>query len=124
VCRGARWSPSASETCARSSERQSDGRAGLPIVITRIRGAVDHLEAGENALFVELRDTTALESAIKNLLDNGELRDRMSSADRARVARFDPKVVAREYLQVLQSLASRDQSRGGQGDARDHAYNR
>jgi glycosyltransferase involved in cell wall biosynthesis len=78
--------------------------AGLPIVTTRIRGAVDHLVAGENALFVEPRDTTALASAMQTLLDDARLRARMSSANREHVAVFDPEAVAREYLDVLQKV--------------------
>jgi glycosyltransferase involved in cell wall biosynthesis len=79
--------------------------AGLPIITTRIRGAADHLVADENALFVEPRDVSALVDAILTLLDDRDLAARMSAANRRRIAIFEPRVVADEYLGVLQALA-------------------
>ncbi len=79
--------------------------AGLPIVTTRIRGAADHLIAGENALFVEPRDTRGLSAALTTLLRDEDLRARMGSANSRRIRIFDPERVAAEYLEVLLSVA-------------------
>jgi len=79
--------------------------AGLPVVTTRIRGAADHLVAGENALFVEPRDVKALASAITMLVADPELRKRMASANRRRIEIFRPEVVAAEYIEVLRSVS-------------------
>jgi glycosyltransferase involved in cell wall biosynthesis len=79
--------------------------AGLPIVTTRIRGAADHLEPGENALFVEAGDAKGLASAITTLLADRDLRSRMATANRERMRMFEPQVVAAEYLDVLRSVA-------------------
>jgi glycosyltransferase involved in cell wall biosynthesis len=79
--------------------------AGLPIVTTRIRGAVDHLVDGKNALFVEPRDRKGLALAMVTLLRDDDLRNRMASANRERVGIFEPKLVAEEYLEALQSVA-------------------
>ena len=78
--------------------------AGLPIVTTRIRGAADHLVSGENAFLVEPGDVKGLASAINLLLKDRELRMRMSTANRKRVRLFEPRVVAVQYLDVLQSV--------------------
>lgn len=78
--------------------------AGLPIVTTRIRGAADHLVAGENALFVEPRDVKGLASAIVTLLNDRNLCARMASANHKHIRIFEPEVVAAEYLQALRSL--------------------
>jgi glycosyltransferase involved in cell wall biosynthesis len=78
--------------------------AGLPIVTTRIRGAVDHLVEGEHALFVSARDVSGLSSALVELIRDSELRARMGLANRKRVEVFDPGVVAGEYLQILRVL--------------------
>ena len=75
--------------------------AGLPIVTTRIRGAADHLVAGENALFVEPRDVKGLATSMIRLLSDHELRARMALVNRERIRIFEPEVVAGEYLQVL-----------------------
>jgi glycosyltransferase involved in cell wall biosynthesis len=85
--------------------------AGLPIVTTRIRGAADHLAAGEHALFVEPRDVKGLASAMTKVLTDRDLRARMSSANRAHIRIFEPRAVAGEYLEVLQSLI-REESHG------------
>jgi glycosyltransferase involved in cell wall biosynthesis len=77
---------------------------GLPIVTTHIRGAADHLVAGENALFVEPGDVNALATAIETLLADNDLRSRMAKANRDRVRIFEPRVVASEYLGLLESL--------------------
>jgi len=78
--------------------------AALPIVTTRIRGAADHLVSGENAILVEPGDVNGLASAISLLLEDRELRMRMSTANRKRVRLFEPRVVAVQYLEVLQSV--------------------
>jgi glycosyltransferase involved in cell wall biosynthesis len=79
--------------------------AGLPIVTTRIRGAADHLIARENALFVDPQDVQSLTSAMRQLLQDRELRARMGSANRDRIRIFEPQTVAAEYLRVLRSVA-------------------
>jgi glycosyltransferase involved in cell wall biosynthesis len=79
--------------------------AGVPIVTTRIRGAADHLDPGEHALFVEPRDVKGLSSAITTLLGDRDLRARMAETNRNRVRMFEPQVVAAEYLEVLKSVA-------------------
>jgi glycosyltransferase involved in cell wall biosynthesis len=86
--------------------------AGLPIVTTRIRGAADYLEAGENALFVAPRDVGALVEAIRNLLVDGDLRARMGTDNRRRIEMFAPPVVAAEYLDVLRSVVGSANDRG------------
>jgi glycosyltransferase involved in cell wall biosynthesis len=80
--------------------------AGVPIVTTRIRGAVDHLVEGEHALFCEPRDAHGLAEALATLLRDGDLRARMSAAGRERVAIFEPDAVASEYLEALRTFVA------------------
>jgi glycosyltransferase involved in cell wall biosynthesis len=79
--------------------------AGLPIVTTRIRGAVDYLVEGEHALFTVPRDVHGLAAALAEAIRNPELRARMAAANRDRIGLFDPEAVAREYLQALRHFA-------------------
>ena len=81
--------------------------AGLPIVTTRIRGAVDHLVEGEHALFVAPRDVRGLASAVVELIRDPKLRIRMGSANEQRVEVFDPHVVAGEYVAILREFVPR-----------------
>jgi glycosyltransferase involved in cell wall biosynthesis len=78
--------------------------AGMPIVTTHIRGAVDYLEQGRNALLVPVRDPVALAGALESLLSDSELRRRMSEANRERLEAFSPDVVAGEYLGILNEV--------------------
>jgi glycosyltransferase involved in cell wall biosynthesis len=89
--------------------------AGLAIVTTPIRGAADHLVEGENVLFVESGDIDALAAAISTLLRDPALRDRMAAANRDVLRRFEPDVVAAEYLEILESLAG--ERRGAEAGA-------
>jgi glycosyltransferase involved in cell wall biosynthesis len=82
--------------------------AGLAIVTTPIRGAVDHLVDGKNALFVRPHDIDGLAAAMVTLLRDSALRERMAAANREVLRRFEPEVVAEEYLQILRSLAGED----------------
>lgn len=80
--------------------------AGLPIVTTRIRGAVDHLREGVNALFVAPHDVAGLAGALARILGDAQLREQMSEANRRDVARFAPELVAAEYLEALQVVVA------------------
>ncbi len=78
--------------------------AGLPIITTRIRGAADYLVEGENALFVQPHDVEGLAAAVVTLLSDADLRARMASVNREVLGKFEPGLVAAEYLEILQSL--------------------
>jgi glycosyltransferase involved in cell wall biosynthesis len=78
--------------------------AGLPVITTRTRGMADHLAPERNALLVQPRDTAALIVALRRILDDPELRARMSAANSEKVAEFAPKAVARQYLDTLKEL--------------------
>ena len=78
--------------------------AGLPIVTTNIRGMADHLESGINALLVEPKSPSDLSVALEKILSDKELRSRMKESNQEAVRRFDPAVVAEQYLCVLQSI--------------------
>ena len=78
--------------------------AGLPIVTTNIRGMADHLESGINALLVEPKSPLDLSVALEKIFSDKELRSRMKESNQEAVRRFDPAVVAEQYLCVLQSI--------------------
>ena len=78
--------------------------AGLPIVTTPIRGAADHLTDGVHAVVVPPGDNDALAQAIIRLVNERDLRQRMSEANRAKAQQFAPDRVARRYLAVLREV--------------------
>jgi glycosyltransferase involved in cell wall biosynthesis len=79
--------------------------AGLPIVTTKIRGMVDHLTEGRNALFVPVKDPVALAETLLKLIADGDLRAKMSRINQTEVQKFRPELVAQEYLRVIQNTA-------------------
>ena len=64
----------------------------------------DHLQEGINALFVEPRNPSDLARALLEILSNDELRRRMRKSNQASLLSFDPKLVATQYLSVLQLI--------------------
>lgn len=78
---------------------------GLPIVTTPIRGCADHLLEGEHALFVPAREPEVLAGRLAALLGDGDLRRRMSRANRQKVADFAPDGVMPAYSAVLEEVA-------------------
>jgi glycosyltransferase involved in cell wall biosynthesis len=87
--------------------------AELAIVTTSIRGAVDHLVDGEHAVFVEPGDVPALTGALVSLLGDPERRRRMGAASGARLERFDPKAVGRDYVRALETIVGSTGRRSG-----------
>lgn len=81
--------------------------AGLPIVATSIRGLIDYLEDGVNALFVEPRDALGLYHALARLLQDEDLRRSMGRANRERVKIFEPDAVGSRYLSTLEAILAR-----------------
>ena len=73
----------------------------------RTRGIADHLEDGVNGVFVPPRDPRALAAAIANVLEDGDLRERMGHANLERVREFAPDRVGRQYLGALEAIVER-----------------
>ena len=78
--------------------------AGLPIVTTPIRGALDHLKEGVNTLFVPPHDPSVLAQTLSKLLNDPDLRARMREANLEKVKEFAPDVVARSYYLALEQI--------------------
>jgi glycosyltransferase involved in cell wall biosynthesis len=79
--------------------------AGRPIVTTDIPGCREVVRAGENGLLVPPQDANALAAAIRQLLEDPELRNRMGKAGRARAEReFGIGEVVHSQLEVYREL--------------------
>jgi glycosyltransferase involved in cell wall biosynthesis len=87
--------------------------AGLPMVTTATRGAVDHLHEPENALFVPPREPDALAGAVTRLLRDRELAKRMGDANQEKVKDFAPDAIVHAYVDALEhAVGRRSHSRG------------
>jgi glycosyltransferase involved in cell wall biosynthesis len=77
---------------------------GLPVVTTRIRGVVDHLQEGTNVLFVSPKDPVSLAKAVVTLLKDPVLRSCMGKANQEKIKDFSPDKAGKLYLEVLQDM--------------------
>ncbi len=78
--------------------------AGLGIVTTRLRAAVEYLHAEEHCLFVDSGDPEGIRAALDRLLTDGDLLQRMRASNRILARRFDRKAVAAELAQVYRDI--------------------
>ena len=81
--------------------------AGLPIVTTALRGAVDRLEEGVNALFVPPRRPDLLAEALGRILSDGDLRASMAANNLAKIKEFAPEAVAPQYVAILENVVGK-----------------
>jgi glycosyltransferase involved in cell wall biosynthesis len=80
--------------------------AGLPMVATHIRGAVDHLQDGVHGRFVPPRDPQSLAKALAELIGNSQLRASMSLANRSKIEDFSPMIVGKRYHDLLRQIVN------------------
>jgi glycosyltransferase involved in cell wall biosynthesis len=86
--------------------------AGLPIVTTRTRGAIDYLVEGETCLWVEPQRPEQVADRVEMLLGSDEMRTEMADRARRTARAFEPETVARDYLDVYEGLIAAEQLPG------------
>ncbi len=78
--------------------------AGLPVISTREGGIPDEVEDGMTGILCEKRDPAALADALKHLMEDAALRERMGRAGRERYERlFSASRFERRLTEILQS---------------------
>lgn len=78
---------------------------GRPAVVTRRSTLTEYVEDGETALFVPAEDPPALTAAIRSLLDDAKLRERLSRGGRDAVeGRFTTRRFAAELAPILKEV--------------------
>jgi glycosyltransferase involved in cell wall biosynthesis len=92
--------------------------AGLPIVTTAVRGAVDHLRDERNAIFVPAHDPCAIAAAVERLLTDSALREAMSYANREKVKDFAPAKIVEAYVAAITTIHGTDADRASSVMAR------
>jgi glycosyltransferase involved in cell wall biosynthesis len=74
---------------------------GTPVIATAVGGGREIVEDGVNGLLVPPGDVSALAAAIERFATDSELRERLSAAAAASVARFAPDAVYGELERIL-----------------------
>jgi glycosyltransferase involved in cell wall biosynthesis len=77
---------------------------GTPLVATAVRGVNEVFEDGRDALLVPADDADALAAALRRVLADGELRDRLRRAGLQKAARFTEKAMVERYFDLYRSL--------------------
>jgi glycosyltransferase involved in cell wall biosynthesis len=78
--------------------------AGLSIVTTPVRAAVDYLEDPINCLWVNPQSSEAIAKAVNKLLDNSNLMYQMRENNRKKAIYFTRDIVSKELSSVLNSI--------------------
>lgn len=79
-------------------------RAGKPLVMSSRGGAEDFVVDGVNGLLVDPLDTTALATAIRSVLDDPDLSQRLATTGASAVLDYTWDRVARDYEQVYDAV--------------------
>ena len=74
--------------------------AGLPVISTRVGGVQDILEDGVNGFLVPSGDESAMTSAILKLIENPELRGKISDLNKLKAKEFDIKNITEQYIEL------------------------
>ena len=70
------------------------GAMGVPSIVTDINGSREIIENGRNGLIVPSKDANALYDAMKRMVEDGPMRQRMASVSRSMIAsRFEQSFV-------------------------------
>jgi len=75
--------------------------AGLPVVATRVAGNAELIEQGWNGYLVGVEDHNELAIALKQLLLNPQLRDRLGQNGQKKIKKFTWRSVAEQYLNII-----------------------
>lgn len=89
---------------------------GSPVVASAVGGVPELIQDGETGILVPPGDATALTGALCRVLENGEFRERLSTAAaEAAWGRFDIQRQATEYLDWYAELVAEWRGHRGQG---------
>ena len=78
--------------------------AGLPCVVSKIRGNVDLIEEGKGGLLVPAKDAEAFAAAMKKMVCNPEMRKQFGIYNKERIRQYDIDVVKKQMVEIFETL--------------------
>jgi glycosyltransferase involved in cell wall biosynthesis len=89
--------------------------SGLPVIVTDTGGTEELVTSGENGLVVDWADVAGLVLALRRLIEDSVLRDRMGAASRAVAVRCSWQEITKQYLALM--IAATPHATGVTADA-------
>ena len=80
---------------------------GLPVISTKVSGAVDVIENGENGLLVECGNVGQLADAMKNLLSDSSKNDAFRQKAVLLADKLDNDSIANQWLEFIKEICSK-----------------
>jgi glycosyltransferase involved in cell wall biosynthesis len=80
--------------------------AGVPIITTKTNFSCSYMSAGEHCLFLDGKNYSSIEAQIVHLLQDRELRRRMTVNNRELAKSFRAETVTREFLKIYEHITS------------------
>lgn len=78
---------------------------GLPVITSNVTGCKEIIDDGENGFLVDYKNISDIVKKLKELIDNYELREKMSLKSRKKAEEeFDTKVIIKKYMDLYEQL--------------------
>lgn len=79
---------------------------GLPVISTKVSGAVDLIRDHENGLLTETGDQKQLEMAMSELIENPELRERLARSAVELNEKLNISVICEQWIQLIEQCVT------------------
>lgn len=77
--------------------------SGLPCIASKVRGNIDLIEDGKGGFLCPHNDVKAFAKAIKSLICNSELREKMRDYNLKRIKQYDINIVVKEMKEIYKN---------------------
>ena len=77
---------------------------GLPVVTTNVSGAAELVKNGEGGFVVPIRDEKALAEALRKILQDENLREKMMRTNKARAKEFKQDMIVNQWEELIKKI--------------------
>ena len=77
---------------------------GLPVVTTNVSGAAELVKNGEGGFVVPIRDEKALAEALRKILQDENLREKMMHTNKARAKEFKQDMIVNQWEELIKKI--------------------
>jgi glycosyltransferase involved in cell wall biosynthesis len=77
---------------------------GLPVVTTNVSGAAELVKNGEGGFVVPIRDEKALADALRKILKDENLREKMMRTNKTRAKEFKQDMIVNQWEELIKKI--------------------